>query len=63
MGLLDKIRRKIADEEERRKLLDEVLTERVSEMFDQCDQRFYECSGDLEQLLYRCFVQNRMSFE
>ena len=52
-----------ADEEERRKLLDEVLTERVSEMFDQCDQRFYECSGDLEQSLYRCIVQNWRNFE
>lgn len=53
----------LEDEEERRKLLDEVLTERVSERLDQCDERFYECSGDLEQLLYRCIVQNRRSFE
>ena len=53
----------LKDEEERRTLLDEVLTERVSEMFDQCDQRFYECSGDLEELLYRCIVQNWRSFE
>lgn len=52
-----------ADEEERRKLLDEVLTERVSERLDQRDQRFYECSDDLEELLYRCIVQNRRSFE
>ena len=52
-----------ADEEERRKLLDEVLTERVSERLDQCDQRFYECSGDLEQSLYRCIVQNWRNFE
>ena len=52
-----------ADEEERRKLLDDVLTERVSERLDQCDQRFYECSGDLEQSLYRCIVQNWRNFE
>ena len=38
----------LEDEEERRALLDEVLTERVSERLDQCDERFYECSGDLE---------------
>lgn len=53
----------LEDEEERRALRDEVLTERVSERLDQCDQRFYECSGDLEQLLYHCIVQNRRSFE
>ncbi len=53
----------LEDEEERRKLLDEVLTERVSERLDQCDERFYECSDDLEQLLYHCIVQNRRSFE
>lgn len=53
----------LEDEEERRALRDEVLTERVSERLDQCDERFYECSGDLEELLYRCIVQNRRSFE
>ena len=53
----------LEDEEERRKLLDEVLTERVSERLDQCDERFYECSGDLEESLYRCTVQNWRSFE
>lgn len=53
----------LEDEEERRALRDEVLTERVSERLDQCDERFYECSGDLEQLLYLCIVQNRRSFE
>ena len=52
-----------ADEEERRALLDEALTERVSDLVDQCDERFYECSDDLEQLLYHCIVQNRRSFE
>ena len=52
-----------ADEEERRALRDEVLTERVSERLDQRDQRFHECSGDLEELLYRCIVQNWRSFE
>lgn len=46
-----------------RALLDEVLTERVSELFDQCDERFYECSGDLEELLYRYIVKYRRSFE
>lgn len=53
----------LEDEEERRALRDEVLTGRVLERLDQCDQRFYECSDDLEQLLYRCIVQNRRSFE
>lgn len=53
----------LEDEEERRKLLDKVLTGRVLERLDQCDERFYECSGDLEQLLYRCIVQNWRSFE
>ena len=51
------------DEEERRALLDKVLTERVSERLDQCDERFYERSGDLEELLYRYIVKNRRSFE
>ena len=51
------------DEEERRKLLDEALTERVSELLDQCDERFYECSGDLEELLYYYILENRRSFE
>lgn len=53
----------LEDEEERRALRDEVLTERVSERLDQRDQRFYECSDDLEELLYRCIVQNWRSFE
>ena len=53
----------LEDEEERRALRDEVLTERVSERLDQRDQRFHECSGDLEELLYRCIVQNWRSFE
>lgn len=53
----------LEDEEERRALLVEVLTERALERLDQCDQRFYECSDDLEELLYRCIVQNRRSFE
>lgn len=53
----------LEDEEEQRKLLDKVLTERVSERLDQCDQRFYECSDDLEELLYRCIVPNWRSFE
>ena len=52
-----------ADEEERRALLDEALTERVSDLFDQCDERFYECSGDLEELLYYYILENRRSFE
>ena len=53
----------LKDEEERRKLLDKVLTGRVLERIDQCDEQFYECSGDLEELLYRRIVQNRRSFE
>ena len=53
----------LEDEEERRKLLDKVLTERVSELFDQCDERFYERSGDLEELLYHYILENRRSFE
>ncbi len=52
-----------ADEEERGALLDEALTESVSERLDRCDGRFYERSGDLEERLYRYIVENWGSFE
>lgn len=51
-----------ADDEQRDALLDELITEDISELFATCDQEFYKCSDNLEELLYQFIVDNKGSF-
>ena len=50
------------DDEERDELLDEILTEHISQIFDDCDQQFYESSDNIEELLYNFIIKNKESF-
>ncbi len=51
-----------ADDEQRDALLDELITEDISEVFASCDQQFYEYPDNLEELLYQFIVGNKGSF-
>lgn len=50
------------DDEQRDALLDELITEDISEVFASCDQQFYECHDNLEELLYQFIVENKGCF-
>lgn len=51
-----------AEDEQREALLDELITDDISEVFASCDQQFYEYPDDLEELLYQFIVGNKGSF-
>lgn len=50
------------NEEERNALLNELITDNITKIFDSCDQKFYKCSDDLEELLYQFIQNNKSSF-
>lgn len=50
------------DDEERDILLDELITDEISEIFDSCDHQFYEYTNNIEELVYNFIINNRESF-
>ena len=50
------------DEEERNALLNELITDNITKVFDSCDQEFYKYSDDLEERLYQFIRNNKSSF-
>lgn len=50
------------DDGERDVLLDELITEDISELFASCDQQFYGYPDNLEELLYQFIIGNKGSF-
>lgn len=50
------------DDKKRDAVLDGLITERISQIFDGCDQQFYDCSDKLENLLYNFIINNKESF-
>lgn len=50
------------DDEQRNALLDELISEDISELFALCDREFYEYPDNLEELLYQFIICNKESF-
>lgn len=50
------------DGEQRAALLDSLITEDISEVFDSCDQAFYKYPDNLDELLYQFAINNKESF-
>lgn len=62
-NVLENIPHKLPNnEEERNALLNEIITDNITKVFDSCDQKFYKYSDDLEELLYRFIRNNKSSF-
>ena len=50
------------DDEQRDTLLNELITEKISKIFDSCDQEFYQYSDNIEELLYHFIINNKENF-
>lgn len=48
---------------ERQELMDEMESDEISEILDECDSAFYDYPDDLGTLLYNFVVNNKASFE
>lgn len=51
-----------ADDGQRNTLLEELITEDISEVFASCDQQFYEYPDNLDELIYQFIMNNKSCF-
>ena len=50
------------DRDERIEMLDEILSDEINEILNECDDRFYEYSDDLAELNYQFVLNNKAQF-
>ena len=50
------------DRDERQEMLDELESEEINEILEECDDAFYDYEDNLNELNYSFIVQNKESF-
>lgn len=51
-----------ANEEQRNALLNELITEDISEIFVSCDRQFYEYPDNLDEMIFQFIMKNKSCF-